>query len=299
LEQYAKENSLKTLVEQPSKAVETGILKHVIITRYFTRQTKDPNEVRAWRQNSAAWLENRLELFKKFCLPSVLAQSDQNFTWLLYFDEETPEAYLDQIRELIDGRQNIRIRLCGYFYDEDPAADVRAELDTNTKWVLTSRLDNDDGWHRDFVKNLQSQVRFEQREFLNFPTGIIYYRDRTYLFRHHSNAFVSFVEPADHVTTVLCKEHLLVNQVAPVRQLVGPPAFMQVVHGKNVSNKPRGMRIPRLLALNGFEAMSDLFTTPIVESDAEILFENITVSTAWMVRDWIIDRARRAKARFS
>ncbi|MGO9338925.1 MAG: glycosyltransferase [Terracidiphilus sp.] len=272
--------------------------KHVVLTVYFGRQIDDPNDFARRLGNVREWLENRLVLFKRYCLPSVIAQSNQDFTWLLCLDETTPEDYLQKIRDLIAGHDNIKIRLGGLFTPKIHAADVRAELDPDTEWVVTTRLDNDDGWHRDFVKNLHAQLRFDRREFLNFPTGIIYYRDRTYLYRHRSNAFLSFCEPADDFSTVICANHIFASEVAPIRQLSGPPAFLQAVHGRNQSNKPRGIRVHRAMALNGFEAMTELFADPKGERDRDLLFENLTATPARMVRDRMIDMARPVMRRW-
>jgi N-acetylglucosaminyl-diphospho-decaprenol L-rhamnosyltransferase len=274
----------------------TEPFKHVIITRYFTRHSLNASDFEVRLGDVSGWLEERLILFKKYCLPSVIGQSEQNFTWLLYLDETTPTDYLRKIQDLIAGHDNFKVRMSRFLSIDDHVADVRAELQSDTRWVLTSRLDNDDGLHRDFIKNLQGQCRSE-REFLNFPSGIIYYRDHTYLFRHRSNAFVSFCEPTDSLSTVICSKHLLVDQVAPLRQLTSPPAFLQVVHGNNRSNKPRGTRVHRMLALNGFEAIPELFTKTIEESDARITLENVTLAASWRLRDKLIQVARSIKHR--
>ena len=269
--------------------------KHFIITRYCTRAVSDPKDFEARLGDMGEWLDRRLVLFERYCLPSIIAQSEQNFTWLLYFDETAPPDRLQKVRDLIAGHDNIEIRLAQLLSPEDHAADVRAACGPDISWVVTSRLDNDDGWHRDFAKNLHAQLRFEQREFLNFPFGIIYYRDRTYLYRHASNAFISFCEPVDQCLTVICSNHIYADRVARVRQLSGPPAFLQAVHGTNQSNKPRGSRVHRILALNGFEPMTQLFRDSIEESDSEILFENLTAATAWKIRDQIISLVRKRR----
>src|ERR1700677_1263076 len=100
--------------------------KHVVLTQYFTRSIEDPGDLGRRLGNIAEWLENRLVLFKRYCLPSVMAQSNQDFTWLLYFDETTPEAYLRRIRDLIAGHDNFKIRLGRLFTPEIQAMDVRA-----------------------------------------------------------------------------------------------------------------------------------------------------------------------------
>lgn len=273
--------------------------QHFVITRYFTRAVSDPNDLESRLGNLGEWLDRRMVLFKKYCFPSVIAQSEKNFTWILYFDEKTPVDQLQQINDLIAGHTNIKIRLSQLLQPQDHAADVRAACHPDTRWVVTTRLDNDDGWHRDFVKNLHRQLSLRQTEFLNFSAGIIYYRDRTYLYRHPSNAFLSFCEPADSCQTVICSNHIFASRVAPVRQLHGPPVFLQAVHGGNVSNKPRGTRVHRMLGLSGFEAMTELFQEPVEEGDFEILVENLTSAAGWKIRDRVIDFARKLRRKQS
>ena len=162
---------------------------------------------------------------------------------------------------------------------------VKAALNDNTKWVLTTRLDNDDGWHRDFVKILHSNVTVGRREFLNYPVGLIYYMDNIYLYRHQSNAFISFMEPSDSFSTVWCGPHPYLSRIAPIRQLSSFPAFLQVVHGQTRSNKPRGVRVHRMLALNGFEAITQLFEGSADETDFSIVLDNMTSAMKWAARD--------------
>jgi hypothetical protein len=264
---------------------EVDSFEHFVITRYFVRFNEKANDRDAKLRASPGWLENRLELFKKFCLPSVTAQSIQNFRWLIYFDEDVPANYLAQVRALTSVHKNIEIITCRFFNTELLVSSVRSYLDSNTKWVLTTRLDNDDGWHRDFVKILHTQLQFEQREFLNFPVGVIYYSDRTYLYKHPSNAFISFLERSDNFLTVWCGQHLYLDRVAPVRQLPTFPAFLQAVHSQTQSNKPRGVRVHRILALQGFEAMTQLFEQPSKETDLSILLDNMTSVAKWAARD--------------
>ena len=39
------------------------------------------------------WLKGRQTLFEKFCLPSVLSQTNKDFEWILVADERTPEEF--------------------------------------------------------------------------------------------------------------------------------------------------------------------------------------------------------------
>jgi Putative rhamnosyl transferase len=132
----------------------------------------------------------------------------------------------------------------------------------------------------------------EKTEFLNFPRGIIWYSGKCYLYRHSSNAFLSMVEPAAAPRTVWLGPHEDAARVAPVRQLAQTPAFLQVIHGKNVSNKPRGTRMNARRALIGFEAIEALQGRQARESATGIMLENATSVVLWKLRDWLISMAK-------
>jgi hypothetical protein len=248
------------------------------------------------RSPDRKWLDDRFEIFRSVCLPSVVAQTEQDFVWLLYFDVHTPDDYLQRVGELIAGHANIRIVLCDSFDDASRSDAVRAELEPDTRWLLTTRLDNDDGWRRDFVETLHDALEFERREFLNYPVGLIFYADMTFLYRHPSNAFISLIEPVDGFMTVWCGQHLELDRIAPIRQLPAFPAFLQMVHAGTRSNKPRGMRVHRILALAGFEAMN-LPGLRRPERDLDIVLFNVTTVAVWTLRDRLVGLARRLSRR--
>jgi hypothetical protein len=268
-------------------------MKHFIITpfyvrRHFTAKTGKIEELLA----PPEWLDDRLRLFEDYCLPSIVGQSNKNFDWLIYFDQSTPAKYLDRVASLTSKYGNISIKLCAFWEATTLIEQVTSRLEARTKWVITTRLDNDDGLHGDFVSMLHSAAR-QQTEFLNFPRGIIWYAGKCYLYKHPSNAFLSMVEPAEGLRTVWSAgAHSQAARIAPVRQLQETPAFLQVVHGKNVSNKPRGTRIDARRALTGFESIPALQRSRVHETRAGIALENATSVMLWKVRDILIELTR-------
>jgi Putative rhamnosyl transferase len=270
--------------------------QHIVITRYFVRFEAD-TEIKAVLAANPGWLAERFELFRAYCFPSVVAQSVKDFTWLLYFDVDTPPAELDRVRALVAGHDFIRIVLCTDFNDASREAAVRAELAPGVSCLLTTRLDNDDGWRRDFVEVLHRQVRLGRREFLNYPVGLIYYAGMTFLYRHPSNAFISLAEPAEGFLTVWCGQHERLDRIAPIRQLPAFPAFMQVVHRGTRSNKPRGVRVHRLLALVGFEAMDLPAGDETEVEDWDLTFYNMSTALGWAIRDKVLELGRRLRRR--
>jgi len=264
-------------------------MKHFIVTPFYVRRHfKGQVEPQL---AAPGWLDHRLRLFEDYCLPTVISQSDQNFEWFIYFDESTPTEYLERIKSLTAQYKKISIKSCTLWEPGAIAKDIVAILPDGTKWIITTRLDNDDGLHRDFVSTLHSAVR-ERREFLNFPRGIILYSGKCFMYKHLSNAFLSLVEPAESPRTACSVAHEQAAEVAPVRQLPEAPAFLQVVHGKNVSNKPRGTRIYARQALMGFEAIPVLQGLAKAETPLGIMFENATTVMLWKTRDFLISLAK-------
>jgi hypothetical protein len=76
------------------------MFQHFVITRFNLRQkdwvaSKSNNQVL-----TDQWMENRLTLFTHYCFPSLLMQSEQNFTLLMFFDITTPEKNRSTISQL-------------------------------------------------------------------------------------------------------------------------------------------------------------------------------------------------------
>ena len=169
------------------------------------------------------------------------------------FHRQTPLKYLERARADISGRDNIQIKLCDIYGSETVQDDLGRELPPSTEWLLTTRFDNDDALHRQFVERLHDEVRPGTTEALNFPYGVVLGRGRTYLSLQASNAFVSLSEIFPNPKTVLGDTHNTISRIAPVRNIEGGPAWMQVVHNSNVSNKLRGRRMRSGVLLQGFE----------------------------------------------
>ena len=60
---------------------------HAIMTRFNVARPKRSDPIRL----DPEWLAGRFDLFEKYCLPSVAAQTARDFHWLVYFDAATPE----------------------------------------------------------------------------------------------------------------------------------------------------------------------------------------------------------------
>jgi len=220
---------------------------HVIMTRFNLATPGRESRIRL----RPGWLSERFGLFERYCLPSIAAQTVQTFTWIIYFDEETPAEF----RERIEACRRVHPFVAYFsplFPSEGWPRSVREVLAPGgtapAPWLLSTRLDNDDGLAVDHVQRLQAAVAAKARPercSLNLTDGLVLHDGRVYDHTHLSNAFASWLEPWDDaMCTAQSIEHMKMDQYGPIQQVPGPPAWLQVVHGGNVSNKIRGRRVP-------------------------------------------------------
>lgn len=220
------------------------MLHHTLITRF---NLATPDREASFR-NLPGWLEARFDLFRRYCLPSIAAQSCQDFDWLVFFDENTPDWARSEILRLHPVRPFHAI-FTPIFDNGGWARAVRAIAGPPRagRRLLTSNLDNDDALAIDYIervrrKALETSVR--GRFAINVPDGLIFSENRIYLHRHRQNAFTNLVEPDDgDFSTTMTIRHMELADHVPVIQAEGKPGWLQVIHDTNVSNRVRGRRV--------------------------------------------------------
>lgn len=137
--------------------------QHYLITRFNLRASN-------WKVSKSnkmvltdEWHKNRFQLFTDYCFSSVLSQTNQNFKWLVYFDISTPDKYKSIIESLesqmenfipifIDGMDNFLPEIKSYISKSDE------------KYLITSRLDNDDSISKHYIEEVQK--RFDKQDFM-------------------------------------------------------------------------------------------------------------------------------------
>src|SRR5437899_7174315 len=45
------------------------------------------------------WLSHRFDLFDRYCYPTIRAQVDADFRWLVFVNVRTPDAFKDRVSE--------------------------------------------------------------------------------------------------------------------------------------------------------------------------------------------------------
>lgn len=254
---------------------------HVIFTRFNLDTSGREEKFR----NSHMWLDSRFQLFEKFCLPSIKSQTCENFTWCVLFSKKTPDWARKRIAE---NQESFPFH--AYFtemFGPNGWGEIATSfLDTQPTLLITTNLDSDDALSNDFVERIQFIVRshdFNERYAINFLNG--YVRSDKYIFEHAhpTNAFSTLVEFSENSLTTTCGIiHMDIKRYVNVIQELGPAAWMQVVHGNNVSNIVRGKRTNQFDCTRfPDEAGRDL----IFEDNLALHFDRLFVSVLRDIRD--------------
>lgn len=214
--------------------------KHILITRlnvfYKTKMAErgfDPE----------FWLLERVELFKRFCFPSILIQSNKNFTWFFYIDSETPSLVRADLEALFVPFPFIQL-ISHQFENFSIAKYLQSDIDrflgTEFHYLISSRVDTDDMLHRDYVTTVQSKFANQDYTALNFNNGLVYHVPTgvSSTMIHRYNAFLSLIEKRSKqgFRTVYHKQHTDYRfDNKKVEILIKRPMWCVTIHGLNDS----------------------------------------------------------------
>lgn len=261
------------------------MIGHVVLTRFNIATSGREARIR----NQAGWLSGRFDLFERYCLPSMAAQTSRDFRWLVFFDEATPGEFVSRIEEC-------RKLACfepvfsGLFPASGWGDAVQSAVGPEAEYVLTTRLDNDDAICPSFLATLRAEAeqllhRGASVPFaLNWTRGAILSSGAVYIQEHRSNAFLSLIEPCGRrPRTVMGHPHMSMRSYCRVFQCGDRPGWLQVVHGGNVSNKIRGRRAGAAALIGCFDCLGNLGVRSV--SGWRIWLENLLLLPARWMRD--------------
>lgn len=218
--------------------IADGQASHFVLTRFNVRSFYHASEP------TDEWLRERLRLFRRYCLPALTGQSSSQFLWLVFLDDLSPHWFRQEIEKDARGRFET-VYVTGDFTSATVSDAVAAR--TDTPYILTTRVDNDDAVSRDFVQTIQKCFQRQDFEFINLVNGAQYAGGKAYLRPYTKNPFLSLVESVGAATpeTVFVEHHYRVDERGPVRNVrTAHPMWLQVIHGGNVLNEVVGLRVP-------------------------------------------------------
>lgn len=248
--------------------------KHILITRFniyyktkMAQQGFDPEE----------WLQERFVIFQRYCFPSVINQSNLNFTWMIYVDSETSSEVLAGLKKMVEPFPFIML-----IQREFPHFSLKLILNEDIlnflpgdyEYLISSRVDTDDMLHRDYIKEVQDRFNNQTYEAINFNRGHVYDIGTGVcsLAVHKHNPFISLIEKRSeagfksvfHQIHVAYKDDPKKVEVADLS-----PMWCMSVHGLNVSTSFYGrvikFRQPNLKLLFGFEYQKKPTTSVIIQ----------------------------------
>ena len=218
------------------------MFKHFLITRFNLRKSDWATNKKNVAVLTEEWHENRFKLFTNYCFPSVKAQINKNFKWLVFFDITTPKTYKVLISELQKEMPNfIPLYIDGM---DLFLPSIKSYLNNNdSEYIITSGLDNDDCLGKTYVNEVQK--RFNNQPFLalDFIDGYtIQTQSQIKIGKkvHLYNPFISLIEKNSNPRTVCDISHRNWKKEKRILQIKNVRIWASVIHHENKVNEFTG-----------------------------------------------------------
>jgi len=214
-------------------------MQHILLTRFNLKINPDANS----EQNQGLtheWLEHRFKIFQELCLPSVLNQSKKDFLWIIFFDVHTPDAYKKRAQSLSQLYEKIRIIFIDGFKELNTSLKDLIKPFITDSHVITTRLDNDDIIHKDFLATIGKLATLKNNTVIDLTAGHqLKLSGGKAIVRCYSNSFnpfISLVETNGKVKTVLSKMHNEWKNAEEIIKFNKKNLWIEYTHGKNAAN---------------------------------------------------------------
>ena len=245
---------------------------HFLITQFNLRNfpVSDTDSYEKWLK----WTRSRIGLFREYCLPSVLNQSNKEFTWLIFFDTETPVEFSGFISEM---ESLPLIQICYSDGSDDFPATCTSEISKRIlksgEWIMTTRLDNDDSLHKEAMAVIRQNFVPKHKYLISLASGyVMNINDKTMSHYYYPmSPFITLVENTElEIRGVFDKIHTKWDQLRLFvfkeiwldtvnkksrnsRFILKEPMWIQTVHGENISNSfYRGLPVLKKKDLSKF-----------------------------------------------
>lgn len=215
--------------------------KHFILTRFNTTLISEPVSIDREgerKRYDPSWLEHRVNIFEKVCVPTIKNQTNKGFKWIVLFGENTPDTF---IAELANKHEFIPVKGSQWQLNERLDRTIRS-LAGDSSYIITTNVDSDDGISLDFINEVQSQ--FLQKEMAIYVDRGVRWNlnDNTYLSTTGTrNPFPSIVEPVTNgaFRTVIAYSHGQLDgyygTVVHINNKV--TRWLMGIHGDNLVNR--------------------------------------------------------------
>jgi hypothetical protein len=178
---------------------------------------------------SEKWLINRIELFKKFAIPSVANQINTNFTWIIILNEKTPYRFKQEITELCKDHvilYSVHNKWKIVFNDFLKTLE-------NKEYQIQTRFDSDDAIHKDFINDIQKQFN-SKKIVIDIPIGYVHYLNNVFYSNLKLNQFVTLIKRTNDPTTIYSSDHNKVDQLASIVN-INKRLWLASIHSMNAA----------------------------------------------------------------
>lgn len=246
-----------------------GKFIHIVFTRFNIKMKLDASKyhvgISGYPVLSEHWMKERVNIFRKFCLPSISNQTNNNFEWFVYLDTNTSMYYKKVFATL---REKYKYFHPKYVSDEQAMFEnlksyIQKHRGTDVKYVITARIDNDDCLHKNAIDIMQKNFNNQKCEVFHFRNGytLAIYPKKLFT-RYADSIYPPFYFAVEEISPdcdfkMIRQDLLSIRRKTAVTQISDGYYWMQVVHGKNLANEVRGLPYfnKKVLADFGVEPM--------------------------------------------
>lgn len=241
---------------------------HYLITRFNLRNPKWEVTKNHETLLTDEWMEDRMWLFENFCFPSVTAQTNQNFRWILYLDTTTTDKYKQRIQDLVAGFDNIQL----FYIDGMPsfspeAKKLIAEKSASKPYIITTRIDNDDCIHKNFINEIQQEFNSQPYQVIDIINGYSLQIKPNFMLGkkdHIFNPFISLIEKNTDPKTIWSNDHTMWKKEKNITQIKNKRLWLSIIHEKNKVNEFNGYGNVNWQAINTDFNVSDQVSKEII-----------------------------------
>lgn len=252
-------------------------MEHFLVTRFNLTVPDWKTSKNGGLVLTDEWLKKRFYLFENYCLPSVRNQINQNFVWCVFFDTSTSEYFRDKIKIIEANYKNFKpIFIDGMGYLKDSFIDFISHNISKDEedYIITTRLDNDDIVHKDFVNTIQSLFQPIDLTVIDLKKGyqvsIDIEKPEVRLYTHPFNAFISIIESSKSFNTVFSRAHYGWKNENYIVSFVDKRLWIELSHHDNYVNH-RMTSLKKAYSFNKKDfSLSDEFDFKIDFNDAVI-----------------------------
>ena len=244
-----------------------GLLRFSVLSpTYYSERFKTLDETAA-HLFSPERLELRFRIFENLCLPSLMRQSDMDFTLVVLTAKSMPEIYLTRLLDLIEPLPNVVCRPVGtgIHYRLLKRAYAAVPLEDASHQILF-RLDDDDAVDINFVRRsrhlAQGMIPLQ-----GASTPFILANNRGFYVQKTDTGVEVFdacekaplstgtalVAPVGHAANPYRYNHRKFGQHFNTFSDISVPSFVRTIHGDNKSD-PTQMGITRKWGKERIEA---------------------------------------------